>query len=226
MNIIDSLIWLFLIGYPIYSYFTYQQEISAVEQGRKTLSTSYWQTMALLWPIAILALMSESYGGQFCTENTNKIMWGLLLVIVLSAVFIYGLAQTQKSDEHQQAVLEQMSSVAWIMPKSNYQLGLYLIGVCTTAGIAEEIIYRGYLLPFLTNYMDNYLAVIVASVIFGLPHIYQGVSGVVKTSIMGVIFCLLVLVFDSLLIAIFCHILVDAYSGYLYFIAHKNKKPA
>ncbi len=226
MTIIDGLIWCYLVTMPIYSYFTYQSEIDAIASGEKSLTTSYWQSIILLWPPAILALYSESFSMPIFVQTNNHLLWQLAILSALATVLVYGIYTVRGAPKTQELVLEQMKSVSWVMPKTSKQFTLYLLGVCTTAGIAEEIIYRGYLLPLLTQYMESYLAIALASLLFGLAHIYQKGSGVIKTGIIGLIFCLMVTIFDSLILAIACHFLIDAYSGYIYYFAAQMKKSA
>jgi membrane protease YdiL (CAAX protease family) len=69
--------------------------------------------------------------------------------------------------------------------------------VSLSAAITEEIIYRGFLLYMLKMFIPNiniFWHVILASIIFGLAHSYQGISGIIKTSIIGFVFNILYLV--------------------------------
>ncbi len=226
MTIIDGLIFIFLFTMPIYCYLTYQSEIDAIKSGKKSLLVSYWQTFLLLWPPALLALYSDHFVPPIIGQLSATWHWQLLIFTTLLSVLGYGIYQIRTSKQTQELVLTQMKDVAWIMPKTTMQFYSYLFAVCMTAGVAEEIIYRGYLLPLLEQYVGSYLAVAISSVAFGLAHLYQNAIGVIKTAITGLIFCLLVIIFDSLLLAIACHFIIDAYSGYLYFLALNSKKSA
>lgn len=85
--------------------------------------------------------------------------------------------------------------------------------VSLTAGITEEIIYRGFLifaLSYLFPNMSIWIVIIVASFIFGLAHTYQGFwMGVVRTSIVGFIFTCLYIVLGSIIPLIVLHFLID-----------------
>jgi hypothetical protein len=73
-----------------------------------------------------------------------------------------------------------------------------------------------YLLTALMPGLHIQWAVVVAAVLFGLPHIYQGISGVLITAIFGLIFGLLYVATGSLLIPIALHILVDIRVIFMY----------
>ena len=66
-------------------------------------------------------------------------------------------------------------------------------------------------------------SVIIFSVLFGLPHIYQGPIHVIRTAVLGLIMALIYLATESLLVPILLHVLVDMYGGamaYLVFGAY------
>lgn len=52
--------------------------------------------------------------------------------------------------------------------------------VCITAGICEEVVYRGFLMQYfhtLPFHLSLAWAMVASSVIFGIAHLYQGVAG-------------------------------------------------
>lgn len=62
-----------------------------------------------------------------------------------------------------------------------------------SAGLCEEIVYRGYLISqiamlFGMSRVSQVAAVLVAAALFALAHAYQGVSGMLVTGTLGVIF--------------------------------------
>lgn len=85
--------------------------------------------------------------------------------------------------------------------------------VSITAGICEELFYRGFMMWYLGAFAGPFVAIILSSAAFGFDHIYLGRKHVVRTSIGGVAFSLLVLLSGSLLPAIVVHIVADVLSG-------------
>lgn len=84
--------------------------------------------------------------------------------------------------------------------------------VSLTAGICEEIVYRGFLFFLLqTVFPDLHIAfvVLIAMAIFGVGHIYQGVGGILKTAVVGGVFGCLYLATGSLILPIIFHFVVD-----------------
>lgn len=82
-----------------------------------------------------------------------------------------------------------------------------------SAGVTEEITYRGLLLLTLAVVLPNgtpAVALVVATaVLFGLAHWYQGWTGVVSTGVFGALMAGLFLVTGSLLLPMALHTLVD-----------------
>ncbi|MDQ3364847.1 MAG: CPBP family intramembrane metalloprotease [Myxococcota bacterium] len=81
-----------------------------------------------------------------------------------------------------------------------------------TAGITEEITYRGLLVLVLAALVPDLATggvVAVCAVLFALAHTYQGRAGVVATGILGAIFTLAYLGTGSLVLPIVLHSLVD-----------------
>lgn len=78
--------------------------------------------------------------------------------------------------------------------KGNLHLLIFaLILVWITAAFFEEFIFRAYLINSLETLFGEstratWLAVLVSSVIFGLIHSYQGITGILLTGSMGLIF--------------------------------------
>jgi membrane protease YdiL (CAAX protease family) len=85
--------------------------------------------------------------------------------------------------------------------------------VSVTAGVCEEILYRGILMGVLTPVVGLWPAVGLSSVIFGLGHAYQGFPGIVKTTLVGFVLALLTVFSGSLLAAMILHAVIDLTSG-------------
>jgi membrane protease YdiL (CAAX protease family) len=56
-----------------------------------------------------------------------------------------------------------------------------------TAGICEEWLFRGYLLALLEPTTGTAAAVGISAALFGLAHAYQGVGGILKTGVVGLV---------------------------------------
>jgi uncharacterized protein len=98
-----------------------------------------------------------------------------------------------------------------LLPRSSLERNTF-VGVALTAGICEEILYRGFGLAFLHWAIPTAslaVDVVVISLAFGAAHAYQGRSGVAATTIVGALFGLIMATTGTLFVAIVIHALVD-----------------
>jgi hypothetical protein len=82
---------------------------------------------------------------------------------------------------------------------------------CLTAGITEELVFRGYMMPRLKLLFNKtYLSIIISSVIFGLIHFGYGTAlNVIGPFIIGLVFALHYYKYRNIKILIICHFLWD-----------------
>ena len=88
---------------------------------------------------------------------------------------------------------------------------LLLVFTCLTAGITEEIIFRGYLLPRLEILLKNKnVSVIISSLFFGLIHYGYGTSiQIIGPILIGLVFGVHYQKYRNIKILIICHFLWD-----------------
>lgn len=88
--------------------------------------------------------------------------------------------------------------------------------VSLTAGICEEILYRGWLVTFLGAFFGSiWIGVVVAAALFGLGHAYQGWKGILATGILGVLFGAMFVGVKSLVPGQALHVGIDIVNGVL-----------
>jgi membrane protease YdiL (CAAX protease family) len=95
--------------------------------------------------------------------------------------------------------------------------------VSITAGICEELLFRGFLMWYFAGW-GVVAAVVVSSLFFGFAHIYLGVPHVPRTAILGLVFALIVVAAGSLWPAIIIHAAIDLNSGDLGYRALSGAK--
>ena len=98
----------------------------------------------------------------------------------------------------------------------------WLALVWLTVVFVEEIVFRGYLMStieqfFTANAGAPWIALVLTSVVFGIAHSYQGISGVLSTGLMGGILALVYLKSGrNIWLPVLLHGWVDTFG--LYFI--------
>jgi membrane protease YdiL (CAAX protease family) len=88
--------------------------------------------------------------------------------------------------------------------------------VSISAGISEEIVFRGYLQRQLTALTGRtWLALLLQVTVFGIAHGYQGVQNCVAIALYGALFTLLALWRKSLRPGMIAHACTDIAGGLL-----------
>ncbi|MDR1015366.1 MAG: CPBP family intramembrane metalloprotease [Coriobacteriales bacterium] len=107
---------------------------------------------------------------------------------------------------------EKDAVAAMLIPRSLRERRLFLL-VALTAGICEEFVMRGLAFALLQDFfpgMSVYLLPVVAGLVFGAMHAYQGVAGVAKTGALGALLGCLYLATGTLYPAMLAHFVIDA----------------
>ncbi|CAM3550155.1 hypothetical protein FSS13T_08000 [Flavobacterium saliperosum S13] len=87
----------------------------------------------------------------------------------------------------------------------------YLIFMWISAAFGEELLFRAFVFSQLKKIIGEQKIVIVllSTVLFSLPHLYQGTAGLVITFLFGIFFGLIYLKFKNIWINIIVHGLID-----------------
>jgi membrane protease YdiL (CAAX protease family) len=102
---------------------------------------------------------------------------------------------------------------AKIFPHSSREVALFGL-LALTAGVCEEFIYRGFVCGALAHiHTPAWAVLLISSVLFGLAHAYQGRGGMVGTLLLGTVFGLTRILYDSLVPVILWHSAVDIVAG-------------
>jgi len=98
-----------------------------------------------------------------------------------------------------------------LMPRTPVEKAWALLLVAPTAALAEEFLYRGYLLTIMARALHSVgWAWALSSVAFGLAHLYQRPNGMIRAAALGALLAWPVVRTGSLFPAIAAHFLIDA----------------
>ena len=99
-----------------------------------------------------------------------------------------------------------------LLPRTRGERGGF-VALSITAGICEELLFRGFVLWYATMWTGPIGGFLISSALFGLMHLYLGAPHVPRTTIIGIFFYVVAVSAGSLLPAMLCHALVDLLSG-------------
>jgi len=186
-----------------------------------SLVPRYWRTMLRGWLsaamiVAAWIVLHRDFAtlGLDIPVGTNG-LYGLLLIAVLTIGLVVvhmniGWVVTPKRYPELRAQMRELK----ILPRTTNEM-LVFLGVSVTAGVWEELMYRGFLIWFITPYIGLVGAAVLSSLIFGLGHGYQGWKGIVRTFVLGGVFALAYVLTHSLWWVMAAHALVDLWGGTL-----------
>jgi uncharacterized protein len=99
-----------------------------------------------------------------------------------------------------------------ILPHTHTEL-YWFLALSITAGFCEEFIFRGYLIWALRQWVSWWAAAAISAILFAAGHSYQGMSGILRTGILGAVLTLVLAISGSLWPGIMLHALIDISSG-------------
>ena len=124
----------------------------------------------------------------------------LLLALVLVPIFLL------RGDS---AEIPTIGDVGALLPRTRGELG-YGFALGSNAGLVEELMFRLALPALIFGVTgDGLFSFVAATVLFGLLHLYQGVSGVISSMVLGLVFCAIYLLSGSIVLVIVLHALFD-----------------
>ncbi|MHB8302900.1 MAG: CPBP family intramembrane glutamic endopeptidase [Acidobacteriaceae bacterium] len=182
----------------------------------------YKQLIAVLWTLAavtcwavgphvFLARRSAADISWLLGSTTTRLVASTLLTLFFAAALLPGIRGTRSSKTRQAYVREYQRALAFFLPTTAEEIRWFTL-LCVSAGICEEFLFRGFLMPYLHYaplYLGWTLALVISSISFGLNHLYQGASGVFSTALAGFAFGLLFLLTGNLILPMVMHVVVD-----------------
>lgn len=186
------------------------------EQARLVL----WQSwLAMLWLLALAAVALWAYSGRPWSLLRLQLPTGWRLwasaILVLAVVALYSptISKLRRVSAERKVVLRtRLESHAAMLPHTMGELA-WFTALSVTAGVCEELIFRGYILWASQSILGLWPAVVLSCLVFALAHAYQGIGGIVKTGLLGAFFMASVLLLGSLLPAMVAHALIDIGQG-------------
>jgi len=210
---------LFVLILPAYGLWEYRQLKRWIAEGLpEPRLKSYRLTMSVLWLLTITLMMvwtATARPWSVLGLELGVRWWiGVVIIVVMGGLTLKenrAILRDPKKAESMRARYEHLGD---LLP-SNDQEGTWWVALSMTAGVCEELLFRGFLIALVSSVLNIWWAVGISSVIFGLNHAYQGVGGIMKTAIFGLLMAGMYQLTGSLWTPIVVHALIDLNSGYL-----------
>lgn len=103
-----------------------------------------------------------------------------------------------------------------LIPRNREEKGVFA-GLSCTAGICEELVFRGFLIHVITLASGSLaLALVVSTLVFGWMHTYQGAQGAAGAGLLGAILAVPLIITGSLFPSMVAHAAIDILTGIVF----------
>jgi len=223
-EIFDDILFAALLIFPVYEWrWGWPRYLARLASGAPGVRLRYYRNILAGEWIPALALLGFwalrdrpwswlLLGG----DRPLRLALGLALVAALVALLVAQRRAILARPETVKRVRAKLEHAEALVPHTLPERKLFRL-VSLTAGVCEEIFFRGFMIWYLGIWMGPIAAVILSSILFGFGHIYMGAAQVPKTAILGLILALIALGSGSLWPVILLHAAIDWTSGELGF---------
>jgi uncharacterized protein len=170
----------------------------------------YLSSALSVWILAAFAMIAARF-SDFSRDDLRLV--GLPIGLLLAASLLTLLAGLGILAIGRLFHLRESPLVHFLIPRSGSEK-IAFVGLSLSAGIAEEIVFRSFLIAALLYASGSMtFAVVVSLVIFAASHAYQGWTGVLRVGILGLVLTIPFLVTGSVYPSIIAHAALDILAG-------------
>jgi membrane protease YdiL (CAAX protease family) len=185
----------------------------------------------VLWLLALGACLVWLYQGGNLNElglvspAPSAFALGAAVIVIALLLIRWTAGRIRRDGLFRHNFLDSMEYVIAILPRSRRERNsFYLLSI--SAGIGEEVLYRGFVFAYLLNYLHLAWVVVISSLLFGIAHTYQGLKGIPQTGLIGLALALLYVYTGSLWAPMVLHAAIDLGYGYLSWLALQQGEEA
>jgi hypothetical protein len=193
---------------------------SSAAAAHGTVLRGYLLPILYEWGLAAWAWGGVQFkGGNLRTLTGGRwTSWRGLAQDVAIAIPFWGVWELTARLVHHAVEPVQTPTTAYHPPASLAEVSLWIL-LSVSAGVCEEIIYRGYFQQqFRAATRSVIAAVILQAFVFGLVHAYQGLKQVVMIAPLGILYGALAAWRGNLRATMIAHAWSDIFEGWLKFV--------
>ena len=234
LHVLDHLFFfLIAVAMPIHGFFWLRKRAALIKAGRHELRLALFRTTikeewAVTFVLAGLWLALGRGGAQlgFGFPGGLLVWAGYSLAALICGLLVIQLKSATATPENLAEVRKQLGELSFLTPHTLEERRMFDF-VSLTAGICEEIIFRGFGIAYLTSLLGVpfWAAAMISSVAFGLAHAYQGPLGFVRTGAVGLVLATLYGLTGALWAPMVVHFVIDLTAGRMSFAAFSQDYP-
>ncbi len=212
---------LIAVAYPIWDYrWGWPRMLRTIRSGRPDPRLPvYWEIMGQQWLVTLVIAVQWVLANQ--PWSALGLVWPagwrlgvtaalVLAVLVLDALRTRAVARLGPDSLHR--VRSSSAPLLAFAPHTRAESAGFRL-VALTAGICEELIYRGFLVWAFRPWLTLWGAALASVVSFGFAHAYQGRRGAASAGVVGAVFAVLAILTGSIVPGMVLHALVDLLGG-------------
>lgn len=221
-SFLDHLIAFTLLAVvPLTARWNYPRHRARLRADPRARPSVYRSTITQQWLFVVFVLAVWFACGRGCAALGLVIPSGIrtyvglgITALALAALRLQLVLVQRGGEEALAAVRDQLTAVEELMPRNATEMR-WFGALSVTAGVCEEILYRGFLIAYLGVAFGPWPAVAAAAVIFAFGHLYQGVINAGKSAVFAFLAGALYLSCGSLLWPMIIHAALDLTGGRL-----------
>lgn len=214
------LVFALIVLLPLWDWYEIPRLKASTEPRKKV--RFYHKIMIVSWILAVTATLSAGWVHVSTIHRVaGEIAWlesgsrGLVAMEgvtagMMIAIFVPAILALRSAKIRAKAG-KAAKRLAFILPSTPDERQWWWL-VCITAGICEEVVYRGFLLHYFHNvpfHLSFTWALVASSLVFGIAHLYQGIAGSLQTILIGFVLGAMFLASGNLLLPIAVHAILD-----------------
>lgn len=175
------------------------------------IAATQWLLVAAM--VLILHRHGLSVGDAGQRVNDPFITWMATAGVVVMVGAITALTLRRVARSKPENLEGAMGRAAIVAPDTMQEFAGFAV-VSLTAGICEELLFRGWLVNLLWSGTGSVVAaVVIGAALFGAGHAYQGPRGVLRTGLVGLQLAILFVLTGSLIPGQVLHAGIDLMAG-------------
>jgi membrane protease YdiL (CAAX protease family) len=225
-----SFAFVFAVLWPLWNHFVdWPRHLRAIAAGDATARTRlYRRTIVEQWALTAVAVALTVMAARpvltlgLVLPTGWRLGLGLALPLAYALLGFSQVGTIAARPKALAAVRRQVLPLRPLLPHTARDWR-WFAPLAVTAGICEELLFRGYLVWLLTPWLGLGGAAATSVVIFGVAHGYQGVTFGVRAFLAGIAMAALALATGSVLPGMVLHALVDLVGGRAGYLAMREE---
>jgi membrane protease YdiL (CAAX protease family) len=177
--------------------------------------------LALAYPVNIFVPANQGSVATWLGAHPAVFLGATALAVAYTAVALTQGFKAAVDRPFRLRIVKAMRSMRFILPVTRRERQWWIL-VSLSAGVCEEILYRGFVTQYFSGSLGATIslgtvgACLTASLLFGFAHAYQGVTGIVRSGLAGLLLGAIAILSGGLLIPIVLHVLFDLQMLWMY----------